>query len=139
VHYEREINEVLVPHGEVADLKEHFDHYPFSKGLDYWLERHDRYSTMEAKRALDERSSGVEFSLRQALLANDFNVRRYHQKGLFMRLPFRPFLKFCYMMFVRWAWLDGRAGWTYARLQAFYESQIVKKQNELSGRLPCNR
>lgn len=132
VHYEREINEVLVPHGGVADLSEPFDHYPFSKGIGYWVERHNHYSTMEARRALAERASGEAFSLWKALFAADFNERRYHQKGLFFRLPFRPLLKFCYMMFARRAFLDGRAGWTYARLQAFYEFLIVQKEREFT-------
>lgn len=131
VHYEREINEVLVPHGLVAELHEHFDHYPFSKGIDHWMDKHNRYSTMEAERALSERIAGEKFSLRKALFASDFNVRRYHQKGLFFRLPFRPIIKFCYMMFVRGAFLDGYSGWTYARLQSFYEFLIVQKQREL--------
>lgn len=131
VHYEREINEVLVPHGDVQDLREHFDHFPFSKGLDHWVEKHNRYSTMEAARAVAERTSGEKFSLGKALFAGDFNVRRYHQKGLYYRLPFRPQIKFCYMILLRGAWLDGRAGWTYARLQAFYEFLIVAKQREL--------
>ena len=131
VHYEREINEVLVPHGAVADLKEHFDHHPFSKGIDHWVERHNRYSTMEAARALTERGTRGQFRLKAALFARDFNVRRYHQKGIFYRLPGRPLLKFCYMIFVRRAFLDGRAGWTYAQLQAFYEFLIVQKEREL--------
>jgi glycosyltransferase involved in cell wall biosynthesis len=138
VHYEREINEVLVPHGEVADLKEHFDHYPFSKGISHWVDKHNRYSTMEAMRARVERASAERFSLIKALFAGDFNVRRYHQKGLYYRLPFRPLLKLLYMLVVRGAWLDGRAGWTYARLQAFYEFLIVQKESELTKtEKPC--
>ncbi len=131
VHYEREINEVLVPHGEVADLKEHFDHYPFSKGIAHWVERHNRYSSMEAARAVAEREAGPPFSLRRALFDPDFNVRRFHQKGLFYRLPGRPTIKLLYMLVVRRAWLDGRAGWTYAKLQSFYEFLIVQKEREL--------
>jgi hypothetical protein len=131
VHYEREINEVLVPHGAVADLREHFNHFPFSKGISCWVERHNRYSTMEAARALAERGTRGQFSLKAALFARDFNVRRYHQKGFFYRLPGRPLIKFCYMLLGRGAFLDGRAGWTYAGLQAFYEFLIVQKEREL--------
>lgn len=130
VHYEREINEVLVPHGAVADLREHFDHYPFSKGLSHWVEKHNRYSSMEAARALAERG-GVEFSLRRALFEADFNVRRFHQKGIYYRLPLRPLVKWLYMVCWRRAFLDGRAGLTYAALQTFYEFLIVQKEKEL--------
>jgi glycosyltransferase involved in cell wall biosynthesis len=131
VHYEREINEVLVPHGEVGELREHFDHFPFSKGIAHWIDKHNRYSTMEAARALAEQSQAVPFSLRKACFATDFNVRRYHQKGLFFRLPGRPLIKFIYMMFWRRAILDGRAGVVYACLQCIYEYFIVLKEYEM--------
>jgi glycosyltransferase involved in cell wall biosynthesis len=131
VHYEREINEVLVPHGEVRELREHFDHFPFSKGIAHWIDKHNRYSTMEAARALAEQNQAVPFSLRKACFATDFNVRRYHQKGLFFRLPGRPLIKFVYMMFWRRAILDGRAGVVYACLQCIYEYFIVLKEYEM--------
>jgi glycosyltransferase involved in cell wall biosynthesis len=131
VHYEREINEVLVPHGEVGELREHFDHFPFSKGIAHWIDKHNRYSTMEAARALAERSQAVPFSLRKACFATDFNVRRYHQKGIFFRLPGRPLIKFGYMVFWRRAILDGRAGVVYACLQSIYEYFIVLKEYEM--------
>ena len=132
VHYEREINEVLVPHGGVADLLEHFDHYPFSKGISHWVEKHNCYSNMEAVRARTERIGANPFSLWAALFSRDFNVRRFHQKGLFYRLPGRPLIKLLYMFFIRGAFLDGRAGWTYVRLQFFYEFLIVHKERELA-------
>ena len=43
-------------------------------------------------------------------------------------------LKFCYMMLIRRAFLDGRAGITYAVLQSVYEYFIVLKVRELKGR-----
>ena len=48
VRYEREINEVLRVDGEIVDLAEPFDHYPFSKGFRHWIDKHNTYSTMEA-------------------------------------------------------------------------------------------
>lgn len=130
VKFEREVNEVLVPDGEVAELAEHFDHYPFSKGIAHWIDKHNSYSTMEAKRALEERRTGIPFSWKSAFFGKDFHERRYHQKGLFFRMPGRPFMKFFYMMFVRGAILDGRAGWTYSALQSIYEYFIVIKERE---------
>jgi glycosyltransferase involved in cell wall biosynthesis len=131
VHYEREINEVLVADGMIADLREPFDHYPFSKGISHWVEKHNRYSTMEAERALRERQEGQHFSLKHAIFSRDFNERRKHQKGLFYKLPGRPFLKLFYMLFVRRAIFDGKAGITYSFLQTYYEYLIVIKEREL--------
>ena len=131
VHYEREINEVLRVDGDVRDLDAPFDHYPFSKGIEHWLDKHNRYSTMEARHILQARRENVPFSPRGAFLARDFNQRRFHQKELFYRLPARPLLKWLYMMLARRAFLDGRAGVTYAYLQAIYEYMIVVKTREL--------
>jgi len=131
VHYEREINEVLVAEGSVSDLEQPFDHFPFSKGLAHWIAKHNRYSTMEAARWMEESGGAVRFSLRKALFSRDFSVRRYHQKGLFYKMPGRPLLKFAYMMIARRAFLDGWPGLTYAALQSIYEYFIVLKQQEL--------
>ena len=139
VHYEREINEVLVPHGAVVDLVEPFDHFPFSKGISHWIDKHNGYSTMEAQRAIAERRSGEAFSWKKAFLTRDFNVRRYHQKGLFYRLPGRPLIKLVYMLVFRRAILDGRVGIIYSLLQVFYEYFIVLKEREIEwneGRRP---
>jgi glycosyltransferase involved in cell wall biosynthesis len=131
--YEREVNEVMKIDGEVRDLNEPFDHFPFSKGIAHWVEKHNTYSTMEARLAAASQGQGGNHSLGQAMFARDFNQRRYHQKGLFSKLPFRPLLKFAYMLVIRRAFLDGRAGLTYAFLQSFYEYLIVLKTRELSA------
>ncbi|MEY4885542.1 MAG: hypothetical protein RL151_851 [Bacteroidota bacterium] len=123
--YHREINEVLEVDGIVRDIPYWFNHYPFSKGLAYWLQRHISYAEKEAAQWFEEKSSKVRFSLKTALFSKSPQERRYHQKGLFYRMPFRPAIKWCYMMFVRRAFLDGKPGIKYARLQALYESWIV--------------
>ena len=133
VRYEREVNEVLRVEGDVVDLDEPFDHHPFSKGMKHWLDKHNVYSTMEASLALAARRGRGKASWRKALLAPDFNERRFHQKEIFYRLPLRPLVKWLYMMFVRGAFLDGRAGATYATLQAIYEYFIVLKSRELES------
>jgi glycosyltransferase involved in cell wall biosynthesis len=131
VHYEREINEVLVPHGPILDLREPFDHFPFSKGMAHWLDKHNRYSSMEALRAHKERATAMSFSWREALFSRDFNVRRVHQKGLYYRIPGRTALKFFYMLVWRRSFMDGWAGFTYCVLQCIYEYFIVLKEREI--------
>lgn len=127
-HYEREINEVLVVDGPIADLAQPFDHYPFSKGLDHWLDKHNTYSRMEAQLILSR--SVQQPSWRTALLGADFNERRVHQKAIFYRLPARPLIKLFYMLVWRRGVLDGVAGIRYALLQTIYEYLIVLKVKE---------
>jgi len=128
VHYEREINEVLVVDGLVSDLRERFDHYPFSKGVDHWMTKHNAYSRMEADLILA--GSVARPSLLVALFDNDFNKRRVHQKALFYRAPARPLIKLAYMLLWRRGLLDGVAGIRYAILQSIYEYLIVLKVKE---------
>jgi hypothetical protein len=132
VRYQREVNEVLNVEGNICELAQPFDHFPFSKGIQHWLNKHNLYSTMEAGIALGENTS-ARYSLRQALFSSDFNQRRFHQKGLFRKFPGRPLVKFAYLMFWRRAFLDGRAGITYALLQSIYEYFILLKQREYAA------
>jgi glycosyltransferase involved in cell wall biosynthesis len=131
--YTRAINEVLEVDGTILDLAEPLDHFPFSKGISQWVDRHNWYSTLEA-RLIVEQQGLQNPSLRTALRDPDFHVRRLHQKALFYRMPGRPLIKWCYMMFVRGAILDGAAGVAYATLASFYEYLIVLKTKELRQR-----
>jgi glycosyltransferase involved in cell wall biosynthesis len=128
-HYEREINEVLIVDGDIVDLSQPFDHHPFSKGIDHWITKHNVYSRMEAEVIANK--TLFEPSIRVALFGKDFNERRKHQKTFFYKLPFRPFIKFFYMIFVRCAFLDGMPGIRYSVLQAIYEYFIVIKTKEI--------
>lgn len=133
MRYERLVNPVSIVDGPIGEIGGFLDHYPFSKGIGFWLERHLKYADLEAKTICHNRKMGGGFSLAKAFFEKDFSRRRYHQKELFYRLPGRPIIKFIYMFFGRGAFLDGRAGCTYAMLQSVYEYFIVLKQRELSG------
>ncbi len=131
MHYERLVNPVSIPDGPVGELSGYLDHFPFSKGMSHWVNRHNSYSTLEAEQIISNRKNLSEFSIIKAFTASDFHERRYHQKELFYKLPGRPLVKFVYSYFARRGFLDGRAGFTYAALQSFYEYLIVLKTREL--------
>jgi glycosyltransferase involved in cell wall biosynthesis len=133
MHYERLVNPISIPDGPVGEVSGYLDHFPFSKGMRHWLDRHNSYSTLEAKQIVLNRSSHNSFSLKQALLAKDFNERRFHQKELFYRMPARPVIKFLLLYFAKRGFLDGKAGLTYAVLQSFYEYLIVLKTREIES------
>jgi glycosyltransferase involved in cell wall biosynthesis len=129
--YERLGHTVSVPDGPVGQIAGFLDHYPFSKGLADWVARHNFYSTQEAQQIVSNRMSGSEFSISDAFFEKDFHRRRVHQKELFYRLPARPVTKFLLLYILKCGFLDGRAGFTYAVLQAFYEYLNVLKTREL--------
>ncbi len=132
MRYERLVNPVSIVDGPIGEIGGYLDHYPFSKGVGFWLERHIKYADLEAKTILANREKQVPYSFKKAFTAKDFTERRFHQKEFFYRLPGRPFIKFFYMLVMRRAFLDGRAGITYATLQSVYEYFIVLKQRELA-------
>lgn len=131
MRYARLINPVPVIDGTVGMIEEHFDHFPFSKGLTHWFEKHNRYSTLEARQIVENRRDGVRPSLAQALFGRDYTDRRYHQKEIFYRMPARSQLKFCLLYFAKLGFLDGRAGLEFCRLNAIYERMIVMKTSEM--------
>lgn len=131
MRYERLVNPISIPDGPVKRLPGYLDHYPFSKGFRAWWSRHLAYADMEASMRLNDHDTKKSFSFKKALLSKDFTERRFHQKGLFYKMPGRPFIKWMYMVFGRRAFMDGTAGITYATLQAIYEYFIVLKTKEL--------
>jgi glycosyltransferase involved in cell wall biosynthesis len=138
MRYERLVNPLSIPDGPVGQLTGYLDHYPFSKGVGYWLDRHNKYATFEAEQILANRQANAaegnrDFSIAAAFTERDFHRRRYHQKELFYRLPARPVLKFLVLYIGKRGFLDGRAGLRYSILQSIYEYMIVLKTGELES------
>ncbi len=132
VRFERLVNPVPVidgPHGYLTHL---FEHYNFSKGLSEWFDKHNSYSQFEAMEGR-KLLAGARPSLRRLFGRDPFDRRRA-MKELSFRMPCRPFIKFLWMYLLKCGFLDGRAGWTYCRLQATYEFMIVVKMAELERR-----
>lgn len=134
MRYDRFINPVSVPDGPVGELAGYLDHYPFSKGMTHWLNRHNSYSSLEAQQIMKNRAARPSFHPSQALFGKDVIERRFHQKELFYRMPARPVVKFLLLYLGKRGFLDGRAGLHYALLQSFYEYMIVLKTKEFSGK-----
>ena len=127
----RAVNEEYVADGQIGHLDAHFHHYPFNKGVAYWFERHNRYSTLEAQASVALRTEPVE-SL--ALFSFDPIARRRALKKFLYRVPLRPTIVFIYLYVVRLGLLDGRAGYYFSRMRAAYELFIDVKVLEIKRR-----
>lgn len=127
VWVEREINEEVHTHGGVGMLHGHLVHYPFSKGLAHWLERHNRYSSLEAAALLAETRRPMKLL---GCFTRDPVVRRRWLKQLAFRLPGRPLLAFAYLYVWRAGFLDGLPGFHYCVLRMIYEHLIDLKVKE---------
>ena len=128
VKVRRSINEEYYTRGKKGFLKEHLLHYPFNNGLQRWIEKHNRYSQMEAE-ILASRKKAL--SWRDAI-SSDPAARRRALKSVVYRLPGRPLLIFCALYLFRAGFLDGRAGLDFCLLKAFYEFLINCKAREIN-------
>jgi glycosyltransferase involved in cell wall biosynthesis len=136
MRYERLGHCVSRPDGPVGEVAGFLDHYPFSKGIAEWIGKHNFYSNQEAQQIVANRSSedarrGFFSLLGAATSAPSTHERRRILKEIYYRMPARPMIKFLYMYVGKLGFLDGRAGFTYSMLIAFYEYWIVLKTEEL--------
>ncbi|HHP7229718.1 MAG TPA: glycosyltransferase family 2 protein [Xenococcaceae cyanobacterium] len=124
-HTERE-----VCNGKTDFLKETYPHYTSGKGLSRWIEKHNRYSTDEAQETIRQLEKG-KINWQVLFLGKSEVERRRALKDLSLRLPFRPLIRWFYMYFLLGGFLDGKAGFTWCTLQAFYEYLILLKVEEM--------
>src|SRR5215468_11635275 len=120
--------ETLEP-DRIGTLKSSLLHFNFSKGLSDWIEKHNRYSTAEARQNVYGYADNDVPILDLFSIATD--RRRRAAKKLFSRLPCKATIRFLYMYLFRGGFLDGKAGLTYCRLLAWYEWLIVQKEREI--------
>ena len=129
VRVEREINEEFITEGRIELLNSHLEHYPFNKGIAWWYERHNRYSTMEAQATITERQGSINWV---DILCRDPVRRRRGLKKIAYRLPARPLIVFIYLYIVRLGFIDGIPGLYFSAMRASYELMIDLKVKELS-------
>ncbi|MEL6401448.1 MAG: glycosyltransferase family 2 protein [Cyanobacteria bacterium J06626_4] len=128
---DNEVHEhVIVETGEVGYLKEDMLHIDF-RDLYHWLQRHNRYSNWEARVYYNILNGMAEDGTIGANLFGDSVQRKRFLKKIWVRLPFKPFLRFILFYFIRLGFLDGQAGYIYGRLLSQYEYQIGVKLFEL--------
>jgi hypothetical protein len=109
----------------VGRLREPLLHHAFNRGLDHWFAKHAVYARREAEHALAlSTASDKPSGSRRSILSPDPTLRRRALKRLTARLPGRYFLRLAYMLLFKRAFLDGRAGVTYAHMMATYEAMI---------------
>jgi len=123
--------------GSTGILQATYPHYTCGKGLERWIAKHNRYSTDEALETIRQLDTG---NVRwvDILFGKTEVVRRRALKDLSLRLPLRPVIRFFYMYFGLGGILDGRAGFRWCILQAFYEYLILLKVWEIQHLPPSS-
>jgi hypothetical protein len=114
----------------VGTIKQPYIHYSFSKGLEDWFAKHNRYSSAEAGE-LVHHGSAAKLDFVGLFDPRSPTRRRRALKAVASRLPLQSVLRFSYMYFGRLGFLDGYAGYQYCRLLALYQTMIDMKVSEL--------
>jgi glycosyltransferase involved in cell wall biosynthesis len=122
---DNEVHEHLLVDGTTGRLRAMMDHYAFPT-IEAFVEKHNRYSNWEAVVAVESAGRADAGGLQDTRVG-----WRRRVKGFARRLPCRPLLRFLYVYVWQRGFLDGRAGWYFARLHAFYEFLTVAKTYEL--------
>ena len=127
---DNEVHEHVILEGAVDYLKNDMLHIDF-RDIYHWLERHNRYSNWEARVYLNLLNGKDDVGTIGANLFGDAVQRKRFLKKLWVRLPFKPTLRFILFYFLRLGFLHGKAGYIYGRLLSQYEYQIGVKLYEL--------
>jgi len=127
---DNEVHEHVMISGKVGYLKSDMLHIDF-RNLYHWIERHNRYSNWEAQVYYNLLTGMGESETIGANFFGDSVQRKRFLKKIWVQLPFKPFLRFVITYILRLGFLDGRAGYIYARLLSQYEYQIGVKLHEL--------
>jgi glycosyltransferase involved in cell wall biosynthesis len=112
-----EVHEHPVLRGPVGEIHSPIEHLDF-RGLAHFIDRHNAYSTWEAKRFLQLRAKSAEMS--------HFTPRQDAKYRHIARWWFPPaYFLLTYILYR--GFLDGRAGFIYAVLKTYYFIQIREK------------
>jgi glycosyltransferase involved in cell wall biosynthesis len=129
-----EVHERLVVDGRVGRLKTPLIHEDF-KGLKAYIDRHNQYSSWEARLRHRYLSGGQygQSTIRPRLFGNAQERRRF-LKLIALRVPGEPLWWFLYHYVFRLGLLEGRPGWIASHIRASYIAQTRAKCFELA----CN-
>ncbi|WP_069790399.1 glycosyltransferase family 2 protein [Cyanobacterium sp. IPPAS B-1200] len=127
---DNEVHEHVILDGKTGYLDNDMLHIDF-RDIYEWLARHNRYSNWEARVYYNFLTGQNDDGTIGANLFGDAVQRKRFLKKIWVRLPFKPLLRFILFYIIRLGFLDGKAGYIYGRLLSQYEYQIGVKLYEL--------
>jgi glycosyltransferase involved in cell wall biosynthesis len=130
-----EVHERLIVEGKIRVLSTPLIHEDF-KGLQAYIDRHNKYSTWEATVRSGYLRSGQygKDTIRPNLFGNAQERRRFF-KAIAVAVPFEPSLWFCYHYFLKLGILEGRRGLIACQIRSSYIAQVRAKMFEM--KLAC--
>lgn len=126
-----EVHERLLVDGSVGELRTPLIHEDY-KGLEAYIDRHNKYSTWEARLRrtyLDEGAYGNQAV--EARFLGDAQERRRFLKKIAIRIPFEPLLWFLYHYVARLGLLEGKPGLIASQIRMHYIAHVRAKMYEM--------
>ena len=114
---------VILSEGKSLDLKNDCLHYD-SKSLDAWIHKHNWYATREVADYFSTRSVG---QADPNTLYHEAKKTSKLRDGFYYRMPkfLRAKFYFWYRYYIKLGFLDGKAGYVHAYLQAYWFRFLV--------------
>lgn len=127
MYEDREVHEHMIVQGPTARLRHEMVHED-RRGLEHFIAKHNRYSTLEARELRREIHDGRSGELPE--LERGIAVRRWLKRRVLPRLPISALWRFFYMYVIRLGMLDGVTGLRFCLLVSTYDLFISLKLAE---------
>jgi len=124
---EREVHEHIILDGPVGRISTPMLHDD-RRGLEHYIAKHNRYSTLESQALLREITSGNNESESMDPAARR---RRWAKRTILPRVPFPGLIRFFYMFILRGGFIDGLTGFYFCRFIASYDDFVALKLRAL--------
>lgn len=129
-----EIHERVIVDGDIGKLNTPLVHEDF-KGLEAYIEKHNKYSTWEAKlRYLYIKSGRYGVDTIQPRFSGNFQEKRRYLKKLIIRLPLEHWVWFIWHYVIRLGFMEGRPGLIASQIRAHYILQVNMKLYEMMNK-----
>lgn len=122
---DRAVHEHLVIDKPVGFIREPMLHHD-RRGLEHYIAKHNRYSTLEAQAILHELNHPTD-SEAQPQLTKSNRTHRWLKQRLMSHIPMPDIWRFFYMYILRLGFLDGRAGLSFCRFIGMYDYMLALK------------
>lgn len=99
--------------------------------ISFWIRKHVAYAELHAREELIRRNAALRWVIEPALFGTpDQRVLWFKERWYRLPLYVRPFLYFLFRYFVQLGFLDGKEGFVFHFLQAFWYRLLVDVQLE---------
>ena len=128
---DRDVHEHMVVDGTTGRLK-HLMMHEDRRGLEHFVAKHNRYSTLEARELIRDRAIGRGNQAKH--LERGIAFRRWLKYHIQPKIPLPGLWRFVYMYIFRRGFLDGVTGFRFCLYLATYDFFISLKLAELKNR-----